>query len=69
MGTARSENGGSMATTFMGVAYIALLVFCLWAADGELIARVERGEVVTPGIPVRERLAALGIDWSQPTGD
>jgi hypothetical protein len=24
-----------MPTTFMGVAYIALMAFCLWAADGE----------------------------------
>jgi hypothetical protein len=34
----------------------------VWAADGELVARVERGEMVTPGIPVRERLEALGLD-------
>jgi hypothetical protein len=41
----------------------------VWAADGELVARVEAGEVVTPGIPVRERLASLGIDWSEPTAE
>jgi hypothetical protein len=41
----------------------------VWAADGELVARVERGEVVTPGIPVRDRLAALGVDWGEPTGE
>lgn len=36
----------------------------VWAADGDLVQRVERGEVVTPGIPVRERLEALGVEWT-----
>ena len=35
MDKAKSEQGGWMATTFMGVAYIALMIFCLWAAGGE----------------------------------
>jgi hypothetical protein len=34
----------------------------VWAADGELVALVEQGGVWGPGIPVRERLEARGID-------
>lgn len=39
----------------------------VWAADGEMMGKLERGEVVGPGIPVRDRLLALGkdpADWA-----
>jgi hypothetical protein len=35
MGKAASEHGGSTATIFMGVLYIGLMMFCLWAAGDE----------------------------------
>jgi Protein of unknown function (DUF2889) len=34
----------------------------VWAADGELVARLQAGERVGPGIPVHERLVELGSD-------
>jgi hypothetical protein len=43
----------------------------VWAADGELVALVEQGGISGPGIPVRERLEARGvdpIDWWESRG-
>lgn len=34
----------------------------VWAADGEFVARVTRGETLRPMIPVHDRLLALGRD-------
>ncbi len=34
----------------------------VWAADGEFVARVTRGETLRPMIPVYDRLVALGRD-------
>ncbi len=34
----------------------------VWAADGELVAQVGRGETLRPMLPVRDRLLALGRD-------
>jgi hypothetical protein len=33
----------------------------VWASDGELVARIEGGEVVPQVIPVRVRLEARGV--------
>ncbi len=43
----------------------------VWAEDGEVVARIERGERVGPGLPIRDRLAARGQDpdgwWDRQT--
>jgi hypothetical protein len=35
MSKVKSEHSGSVATTVMGLLYIAVMVFCLWSAGGE----------------------------------
>jgi hypothetical protein len=32
----------------------------VWAADGELVAKIRRGETLRPMLTVRDRLMALG---------
>jgi len=32
----------------------------VWAADGELVAKIRRGETLRPMLTVRDRLVALG---------
>jgi hypothetical protein len=34
----------------------------VWAADGELVGKVQRGEALRPMLTVRDRLVALGRD-------
>jgi hypothetical protein len=34
----------------------------VWAADGDLVAKVQRGETLRPMLTVRDRLVDLGRD-------
>lgn len=58
-----NQRAGTPAETFSGAFQDRNQDTChVWASDGELMAAVERGDAIGPGLPVRNRLVELGQD-------